>query len=105
MEQFCQTSFFGCGIESDQLPTKSVNNASRKTGFDEFVESCSVGYKDLLGTGGANLSDGQKQKLNLTRELLANPQILLLDEAASSLDNISEVKIEKLFRRLKANAR
>jgi subfamily B ATP-binding cassette protein HlyB/CyaB len=64
--------------------------AAEAAGADEFIERLPQGYDTLLEENAANLSGGQKQRLSIARCLLAQPRILILDEAASALDPESE---------------
>ena len=64
--------------------------AAQAAGADEFIERMPKGYDTLLEENASNLSGGQKQRLSIARSLLAKPRILILDEAASSLDPESE---------------
>lgn len=64
--------------------------AAEAAGADEFIERLAQGYDTVLEENAANLSGGQKQRLSIARCLLAQPRILILDEAASALDPESE---------------
>lgn len=66
---------------------------SRITGVDEFAANLAKGYKTVIGEGACKISEGQKQKLAIARALIKNPKVLILDEAMSSLDSMSEEKI------------
>jgi len=74
--------------------------AVRAVGADEFVERLEDGYDTQLGERGSRLSLGQRQLVAFARALLADPRILILDEATSSVDIGTERKIEQALRRL-----
>jgi ATP-binding cassette subfamily B protein len=74
--------------------------ATRAVGADEFVDALENGYATQLGERGSRLSLGQRQLVAFARALLADPRILILDEATSSVDIGTERKIEQALRRL-----
>ncbi|HEX4526993.1 MAG TPA: ABC transporter ATP-binding protein [Gaiellaceae bacterium] len=74
--------------------------AARAVGADEFIERLEDGYETQLGERGSRLSLGQRQLVAFARALLADPRILILDEATSSVDIGTERKIERALRRL-----
>ena len=74
--------------------------AARTVGADEFVGALEDGYDTQLGERGSRLSLGQRQLVAFARALLADPRILILDEATSSVDIGTEQKIERALRRL-----
>ncbi len=67
---------------------------------DSFVHTFSEGYNSLLEEDGANLSAGQRQLITIARAILSNPEILILDEATSSVDTRTELQIQEAMNNL-----
>ncbi|AEF83659.1 ABC-type multidrug/protein/lipid transport system, ATPase component [Treponema primitia ZAS-2] len=74
---------------------EDVEEAARAAQVDHFVHTWPDGYKMVLNEETANISQGQKQLLTIARAVLANPKILILDEATSSVDTRTELLIQK----------
>lgn len=77
-------------ITKPDATIEEIVAAAQAAGADEFIERMPQGYDTLLEENASNLSGGQKQRLSIARSLLARPNILILDEAASALDPESE---------------
>ena len=73
---------------------EEVKAAAEKAYADEFIERLPERYDTLLSEGGSNLSQGQRQLLSIARAVLADPRILILDEATSSVDTRTEMHIQ-----------
>jgi ATP-binding cassette subfamily B protein len=74
--------------------------AARMVSADTFIERLSEGYQTVLGERGSGLSQGQRQLIAIARAALANPRILILDEATSSVDTRTERLIQRAFETL-----
>ena len=74
---------------------EEVFEASRIARVDEFAQKFPDGYSTIVGERGVKLSGGQRQRISIARAILADPKILILDEATSSLDSESEALIQE----------
>ena len=81
---------------------EEVREACRIAHCDEFISQFPEGYDTVVGERGIKLSGGQRQRVSIARAILANPRILILDEATSSLDSESEQLIQDGLKRLRA---
>lgn len=82
---------------------EEIKRAAKVTNIDEFINNLPEGYDTPLRERGANLSGGQKQLLAFARVAIRNPNILVLDEATSSLDVATEVNTQQALERLLVN--
>jgi ABC-type multidrug transport system fused ATPase/permease subunit len=84
---------------SDELCWRSLNMAQ----LDDVVLSLPKGLDSAVGDRGVKLSGGQRQRLGIARALISQPKLLVLDEATSSLDGVTEAEISESFRKLRGN--
>ena len=79
---------------------EEVIEAAKLADADHFIRQLPQGYQTMLSERASNLSQGQRQLLSIARAVLANPSILILDEATSSVDTRTEARIQKALLRL-----
>ncbi len=77
-----------------------IEQAARYAHIHEFIESLPDGYETIVGEYGVGLSGGQKQRVAIARTLLQDPRLLILDDCTSSLDAVTERKIQDELREL-----
>ena len=79
---------------------EEIIEAAKKAHAHNFILQMPEGYDTILAEGGGNLSQGQKQLLCIARILLCSPSVLILDEATSSIDTMTELRVQKAFETL-----
>jgi len=77
-----------------------IIRAARIANAHDFIEKLPDGYDTVVGTGGYDLSGGEKQRISIARAVLQNPKILILDEATASLDTETELQIQEALEKL-----
>lgn len=87
-------------VKSD-LVEEDMINACKTACLDDFINELPDKYDTIVGEGGVNLSGGQKQRLAIARALVQKTEIILFDEATSSLDNETQQKIQKAINNMK----
>ena len=89
------------GFSNPHATRDDIRRVSRIAHCEEFVEKFEKGYDTVVGERGVKLSGGQRQRIAIARAILADPKLLILDEATSSLDSESEAMIQDGLRKLR----
>ena len=83
---------------------EEVIEAAKFSGADDFISGLEAGYETLITEGGASLSAGQKQLINIARTILRQPRILILDEATANIDTETEQYIQRSLEKIRQQA-
>jgi ABC-type multidrug transport system fused ATPase/permease subunit len=104
-----QDNFLFSGTVADNIrygrldaTNEEVEAAARVVGAHDFIMGLPDGYASALGERGGNLSQGQRQLISFARAIIANPRILILDEATASVDTRTELVIQEALKQLLA---
>ena len=85
---------------NENATDEEITAAAKAAYAHSFIRRMPKGYDSEISEGGGNLSQGQKQLLCIARAMLTNPEILILDEATSSIDTLTEIRVQKAFAKM-----
>ena len=85
---------------NENATDEEIVAAAKAAYAHSFIRRMPNGYDTVISEGGGNLSQGQKQLLCIARAMLTNPEILILDEATSSIDTLTEIRVQKAFAKM-----
>lgn len=91
------------GVAEEAVDEDQVMRSLECAAMDEFVQSLPDGLDTVIGERGVRLSGGQRQRLGIARTLYFDPQVLVMDEGTSALDNRTEIKVMQAIQNLKKN--
>ena len=96
----CGTIMENLRYGSENATDEEVIAAAKSAHAHSFIKRMPKGYDTEISEGGGNLSQGQKQLLCIARAMLTNPSVLILDEATSSIDTLTEIRVQKAFAKM-----
>ncbi len=88
---------------SHPVSREQIEEAAKAAGIHTFIESLPQGYETILTDEGVNISKGQKQLLTIARAMISDSPILILDEATSNVDSMTEMRIQRAMTKLMEN--
>lgn len=97
---FCGTIMENLKYGNPNAADEEVLEAAKAAYAHSFIRRMPDGYDTMISEGGGNLSQGQKQLLCIARAMLSNPTMLILDEATSSIDTLTEIRVQKAFAKI-----
>lgn len=97
---FCGTIMENLKYGNPNATDEQVIEAAKAAYAHSFIRRMPDGYDTMISEGGGNLSQGQKQLLCIARAMLSNPTMLILDEATSSIDTLTEIRVQKAFAKI-----
>lgn len=97
---FCGTIMENLRYGNENATDEEIVSAAKAAYAHSFIRRMPDGYNTVISEGGGNLSQGQKQLLCIARAMLTNPAILILDEATSSIDTLTEIRVQKAFAKM-----
>lgn len=97
---FCGTIMENLRYGNENATDEEIISAAKAAYAHSFIRRMPDGYNTVISEGGGNLSQGQKQLLCIARAMLTNPTILILDEATSSIDTLTEIRVQKAFAKM-----
>jgi len=97
---FNETVAHNIRLGRDQVPMQRVREAAELAVAAEFIDALPQGYDTMLGDRGVRLSGGQQQRIAIARALLAEPDVLIFDEATSNLDTVTERAIQRAIEQM-----
>ncbi|MEL6358084.1 MAG: peptidase domain-containing ABC transporter, partial [Bacteroidota bacterium] len=105
LDLFAGTILENIAVGDHEPDMQTVLELCSKLGILSFIESLPAGFATYVGEHGVNLSGGQRQRLAIARALYRDPDILILDEATSSLDSASEAFVQQVIEELRAQGK
>ncbi len=97
---FCGTIMENLKYGNPNATDEEVIEAAKAAYAHSFIRRMPDGYDTMISESGGNLSQGQKQLLCIARAMLSNPTMLILDEATSSIDTLTEIRVQKAFAKI-----